>query len=137
MLLIMMFIIGELVRAKSASGQNPPKEGKEGRSRARSRPGKAGRQGSAGEDKSKDEMKCGCWYRSNRTEDFINYENKNYILDPCFNSCEANVGSPCFNSYHLTGRERNSDVENSDMYFKIKMMKEDMDQSIKIHKLRK
>ena len=122
---------------ESKVGQNPLKEGKEGRSRARSRPGKAGRQGSAGEDKSKDEMKCGCWYRSNRTEDFINYENKNDILDPCFNSCEANVGSPCFNSYHLTGRERNSDVENSDMYFKIKMMKEDMDQSIKIHKLRK
>ena len=52
--------------------------------------------------------------------------------DPCFNSCEGNVGFPCFNSYDPDAREMNSD-----MYYKIKMMKEDMDQSIKIHKLRK
>ena len=65
------------------------------------------------------------------------FENKNFNLDPCFNSCGVNVGFHCFNAYDPNAREKNSEVENSDMYYKIKMMKEDMDQSIKIQKLRK
>ena len=52
--------------------------------------------------------------------------------DPCFNSSEGNVSFPGFDSYNPNAREMNSD-----MYYKIKMMKEDMDQSIKIHELRK
>ena len=115
--------------------QEPVKEGKE--RRARSRPRETGRQGTAGEDQGKNQMKSGCCDRNSQMEDFLLFENKNYNLDPCFNSCEANIGSPCFNSYDPSERERNSDVDDSDMYFKIKMMKEDMDQSIKIHKLRK
>ena len=106
---------------ESKVGQNPFKEGKEGRSR--SRPSKVGRQGTAGEDKGKNEIKSGCCYRNSRMDDFLFFENKNYILDPCFNSCEANVGSPCFDSYDPNARERNSDVENSDMYYKRKTNK--------------
>ena len=70
-------------------------------------------------------------------DEYFFFENKNFNLDPCFNSCEVNVGSSWFNSSNPNAREKNSEVKNSDMYYKIKMMKEDMDQSIKIHKIRK
>ena len=69
--------------------------------------------------------------------DSLFYKNKNDNLDPCFNPCEWNVSSPCFNVCGTKTRKRNSDIDNLDMYNKINRMREDMDQSIKIHKLRK
>ena len=43
----------------------------------------------------------------------------------------------CFNSNDPNAREKNYDIGNLDVYYKFKRMKEDMDQSIEIHKLRK
>ena len=43
----------------------------------------------------------------------------------------------CFNSNDPNAREKNYDIGNLDVYYKLKRMKEDMVQSIAIHKLRK
>ena len=62
---------------------------------------------------------------------------ENNGVNPCFNCCDSKVGNPCSNLCDSCVRERDYYIYNSDMYYKLKMMKEDMELSIKIHKLRK